>query len=279
MKDTKSDNLFKEFHAVSAKQWVQQIQVDLKGADYNDTLLWQSEEGIDVKPFYHEDTTPNKFNIPGQPDTWRIAQAIFIDDLEIAKKLAEEALNKGASAIRLIADKKFDITAFFDSWNNDNVKLYFELLFWDQAFFLELSTYLNQNKITYSLGIDPIGYLAKEGNWQNETDQLNSLTKIVEVYPKHSIRVDTRTYQNAGANIVQQLAYARSHANEYLHILNKKDVVVNDLNLVFHVAIGANYFFEIAKLRALRLLYASLAKEYNANPICEILAMPTKRNK
>ena len=279
MKDTKSDNLFKEFHAVSAKQWVQQIQVDLKGADYNETLLWQSEEGIDVKPFYHEDTTPNKFNIPGQPNAWHIAQAIFIDDLNIAKSLAEEALNKGATALRLIANKSFDIAAFFDGWNIGNAKLYFELLFWDQAFFLELSSYLNQNKIAYALGLDPIGYLAKEGNWPSETNQLESLTKITEAYPKHSIRVDTRTYQNAGANMVQQLAYALSHANEYLHILNKKDAILNDLNLVFHVAIGSNYFFEIAKLRALRLLYASIAKEYNANPVCEILAMPTKRNK
>src|SRR5699024_3958825 len=279
MKDTKSDNLFKEFHAVSAKQWVQQIQVDLKGADYNDTLLWQSEEGIDVKPFYHEDTTTNKFNIPGQPDAWRIAQAIFIDDIGIAKRLAKEVLDKGATALRLIADKTFDIATFFDGWNVDNAKLYFELLFWDQAFYLELSTYLTQNKIAYSLGMDPIGYLAKEGNWPNETNQLDALSKIVEKYPTQSIRVDTRTYQNAGANIVQQLAYALSHAKEYLHILNKKKVSLNNLKLVFHVAIGSNYFFEIAKLRALRLLYATLAKEYNANPVCEILAMPTKRNK
>ena len=47
--------LFSEFDQVSAKQWKQKIQVDLKGADYNDTLVWQSAEGINVKPFYHAD--------------------------------------------------------------------------------------------------------------------------------------------------------------------------------------------------------------------------------
>src|SRR5690625_5170379 len=159
MKETKSDYLFEEFQAVSAKQWVQQIQVDLNGADYNDTLLWQSEEGIDVKPFYHEDTTPNKYTIPGQPATWHIAQAIFIDDLAIAKKLANEALNKGATALRLIADKPFDITAFFDDLLIDEAKIYFELLFWDKIFFNELSSYLNKDKVAYSLGLDPIGHL------------------------------------------------------------------------------------------------------------------------
>lgn len=279
MKDTKSDYLFEEFPAVSAKQWVQQIQVDLNGADYNKTLLWPSDEGIDVKPFYHEDTTPTKFNIPGQPTTWHIAQAIFIDDLAIAKKLAKEALSKGATALRLIADKSFDITAFFKDFLVDDAKLYFELLFWDNAFFHELISYLNKNKIAYSLGLDPIGHLAKDGNWPDETNRLNDLTEIVKKTPNNSIRVDTRTYQNAGANMVQQLAYAMAHANEYLHILNKNEEALNELKLEFHVAIGSNYFFEIAKLRALRLLYATIAKEYNANPICEILAMPTKRNK
>lgn len=279
MKDTKSDYLFEEFQAVSAKQWVQQIQVDLKGADYNETLLWHSEEGIDVKPFYHEDTTPNKYNIPGQPVKWHIAQAIFIDDLAIAKKLAKEALHKGANALRLIADKTFDIATLFDGLITDEEKVYFEFLFWDKAFFQELSSYLKENEVNYSLGLDPIGHLAKEGNWQKETNPLEELAEIVKVLPNNSIRIDTRTYQNAGANMVQQLAYAMSHANEYLHNLTEKKVVLKDLKVVFHVAIGSNYFFEIAKLRALRLLYATLAKEYNANPLCEILAMPTKRNK
>mgnify|MGYP006375508517 FL=1 len=50
-----SNDLFKEFEPVSSKQWKQQIQFDLKGADYNDTLIWNSPEGIKVKPFYHQD--------------------------------------------------------------------------------------------------------------------------------------------------------------------------------------------------------------------------------
>ena len=50
-----SNFLFSEFQQVSAKQWKQKIQVDLKGADYNETLLWKTNEGITVKPFYHND--------------------------------------------------------------------------------------------------------------------------------------------------------------------------------------------------------------------------------
>ena len=56
-----SDFLFSEFNEVSAKAWKQKIQVDLKGADYNDTLIWKNLEGIDVKPFYHQDDLKNDY--------------------------------------------------------------------------------------------------------------------------------------------------------------------------------------------------------------------------
>jgi methylmalonyl-CoA mutase len=47
--------LFNNFEEVSSRQWKQKIQVDLKGVDYNATLIWHTNEGIDVKPFYHAD--------------------------------------------------------------------------------------------------------------------------------------------------------------------------------------------------------------------------------
>ena len=85
-------DLFKEFDPVSAKEWKQKIQADLKGADYNETLVWQSREGIHVKPFYHPDDFEKPFTpIPGQPTTWNIAQHIFIDDEAIANNLAIDA--------------------------------------------------------------------------------------------------------------------------------------------------------------------------------------------
>ena len=77
--------LFNEFDPVSARQWKQKIQVDLKGADYNDTLVWQSLEGIHVKPTYHQDHAVENRPIPGNPSHWNIAQKIFIDDVIIAR--------------------------------------------------------------------------------------------------------------------------------------------------------------------------------------------------
>ena len=103
------------------------------------------------------------------------------------------------------------------------------------------------------------------------------------IFQNHSsenlLSVDATLYQNAGANIIQQLAYALAHANEYLNHFSVTSSAVERSLLTFKIATGPNYFFEIAKIRALRKLYATLAKEYGANETCHIIATPSKRNK
>jgi methylmalonyl-CoA mutase len=77
--------------------------------------------------------------------------------------------------------------------------------------------------------------------------------------------------------MVQQLAYALAHAVEYLNHFESKGN--QKLEITFHVATGSNYFFEIAKIRALRKLYALLASEFGLSKTCHIAARPSKRNK
>ena len=81
--------------------------------------------------------------------------------------------------------------------------------------------------------------------------------------------------------MVQQLAYSLAHANEYLNALDTR--ISNEekqtLTVTFNVAVGSNYFFEIAKLKAIRNLWATLATAYNVNTQCRIIATPSKRNK
>ena len=60
---SQSKKLFSEFKKVTAKEWKQQIQFELKGADYNENLVWESPEGIKVKPFYHNDEFENKISV------------------------------------------------------------------------------------------------------------------------------------------------------------------------------------------------------------------------
>lgn len=274
-----NNNLFKDFQPVSAKQWKQKIQMDLKGADYNDTLVWQSLEGIHVRPTYHADDVKKVTSIIGHPKHWNIAQHVFIDDESIANSLAINSIERGAEAIVFAAETSFDIEKTFSNFLFDSVIIYFELQFLEEAFLLKLSSFLTEKNASVFYNIDLIGNLAKTGNWfynlKKDHEILDSL------HQKHSnkqlLSVDTSIYQNAGANIVQQLAYGLAHANEYLNHFSTSGNT--NLNVTFKIASGSNYFFEIAKIRTLRLLYASLASEYNSLETCHILATPSKRNK
>ena len=273
-----SEFLFSEFNEVSAKQWKQKIQVDLKGADYNDTLVWQSGDGIHVKPFYHSDDFNEEFApIPGQPDRWSITQAVFIENEFIANKLAIDALSRGAEAVIFTSENEFDIEKVFENYPFQLASIYFNLKFLKEDFILNLINFISKKKATVYYNIDPIGNLARTGNWFHSlTEDHRILENIIQDgQAENTIGVNASLYQNAGANRVQQLAYALAQANEYLnHFQHKKEIRIN-----FTLSIDSNYFFEIAKIRALRKLYAALAKQYHFNETCHILCVPSKRNK
>lgn len=261
-----SNKLFNEFNTVTSKQWKQQIQYELKGADYNETLVWESPEGIKVKPFYHIDETIAPYEQNSAKNAFKIAQNIFVHDIDKSINRAIDTLNRGAESIRFtIENETTDIVRLLKAIP-DTVQVYIKPTFLNADFVKKIQN----NHSNTIVEIDPIGQLAKEGNWFTnlETD----FKFLNEVKP--TLTINSEVYQNAGANIVQQLAYTLAHLNEYFNRVSNFNS-----SITINVAIGSNYFFEIAKLRALRLLFNTLAKEYNHTFDCHIIATPTKRNK
>ena len=273
-----SNKLFNEFDSVSAKQWKQKIQFDLKGADYNDTLVWKTNEDISVKPFYHADD----FN--GQPEVsnavttaWKICQSIFVADAKKSNQKAIDAIERGAESINfIIPSETVSINDLLENINPEATPLYFEIQCLSETFVKQLTAIPCHTGI--HIHTDIIGNLAKSGNWYHNLKDDFSKFKTIITNTK-SVSIDVSLYQNAGASVVQQLAYALAHANEYLNYFEDSKDILPNLEITFKVSVGTNYFFEIAKLRALRILWNTLAAEYHANSNCYILATPTKRNK
>ena len=278
-----SNYLFDEFNEVSSKEWKQKIQVDLKGADYNETLIWKNLEGIDVKPFYHQDDFKVAFKeIPGFPKDWNVAQSIFIDDEKIANHLILDSIKRGAEAIVLKANNEFNIEQVFNQFLGKNTTIYFDLKFISESFIYNLKHFFSSKKASVFYNIDIIGNLAKSGNWfSNLKEDYSTLGKILKQNPQENIvSVDGTLFQNSGATMVQQLAYCLSQANEYLnHFKNTTISKNNTFSITFKLSLGSNYFFEIAKIRALRKLYALLANEYSCSTECHIISFPSNRNK
>ena len=271
-------SLFKQFNSVSSKEWKQKIQVDLKGLDYNESLIWKTNEGIDVKPFYHPDEFDSLPNVSETKATeFKICQSIYVSDVKRANIKALDVLNKGAESIHFVVpNKEISVSELLQGIDLNSVPIHFELQFLDAEFVKQLNSI--KSKAGIFINTDIVGNLAKTGNWFKDLKEdhlgLENILKDSNNL-KNTLSIDISLYQNAGATIVQQLAYSLAHANEYLNHFG--DTIKNQIS--FKVSVGTNYFFEIAKLRAMRLLWKSLASEYAIDPECHIFVTPTRRNK
>ena len=278
-------SLFNDFNPISAKAWKQKIQLDLKGADYNDTLIWKSSEGIDVKPFYSAEDLEAVSHQIDTPTTWNICETIYVQNATQANQQAHNALNKGAESLKFILpNSTFSLATILKNIDPNVTSVHLELEFLDGEFVKQLETLPNSQNV--HVHTDIIGHLVKTGNWflnlKHDHQHFESI-----ITQTNSFSVDLITYQNAGANMTQQLAYALAQTNEYLNHINNTESLrthfkknnAKSLLVIFYVSIGTNYFFEIAKLRALRLVFNTLISEYDLNAECQIIANPSKRNK
>ncbi|QOD62038.1 methylmalonyl-CoA mutase subunit beta [Polaribacter haliotis] len=266
--------LFDDFNGTSPAAWKQKIQVDLKGADYNETLLWKTNDGLTVKPFYtKEDRNNLKINLP--KNSFKTCQTIFIDDEITANTFAVDSLNRGATALQFVANSKFDFKVLLKDIQLKEIVVYFKFSFLDDFFIKEIFEFINSNTCFFQTDI--IGNFAETGNWfVNLKEDYKKLESIVNT-TENSISIFGDLYQNAGANNTQQLAYTLAHANEYLNHFGAS--IASKIH--FQFSVGGNYFHEIAKLRAFRLLWSSLLKEYNIEEKEEthLFVQPSFRNK
>ncbi|RRO24062.1 methylmalonyl-CoA mutase family protein [Flavobacteriaceae bacterium 14752] len=243
-----SNQLFKEFEPVSEKAWKQKIQVDLKGKDYNKTMLTSTDEGIDIKPFYHLDSH-QKLNIPS-PQQWLITEKITGDDI----KNIEQRQSKGTEAFWIKSNKQ-----------PKQIKL---------PLILEVEEPQNfkfESKENLIYKFDPIHNLAQSGNWVNTQKQdLDLYQNFFSI--THSISIDARLYHNSGANITQQLAYTSTHLYSYFKELDFSQT--KTLQIHIFCSVGPNYFFEIAKLKAFRVLVNTICKHQDVDYKLNIISEP-----
>ena len=269
--------LFQDFDPVSSKEWKQQIQFEQKGADYNE-LVWESPEGIKVRPFYHKDEYIKGAAIENTATPFSICQDIFVHDVVKSVSRAKDSIERGAESIRFtIENPEIDLKALLTDLPLKDVLTYVKMDFLSIENLRAINQIAEEKKAKIFCLTDPVGQLAKTGNWFSSTEKNNFevFNNFAKTNPKVSyINIDAGLYQNAGANIIQQVAYSMAHFNEYLTNVSNPGKTV-----VFEVSIGSNYFFEIAKLRAIRQLFAAITAEYNLEIDCHILATPSKRNK
>jgi methylmalonyl-CoA mutase len=275
------NSLFQEFDEVSAKEWKQKIQFDLKGADYNEKLVYKSLHGINIKPFYNAEDVEDSIKTPS-PKNWNICERLYVSSAEKTNKRALKVLEKGSESLWfVIPNEEISIEELLRGLNLEKTIIYISFSFFSENYFKGLRDFLKGKEHQVFLQFDIVGNLARSGNWFQNLQKDHEILDVIFNNSggfKSVISVDATLYQNAGATIPQQLAYALAHANEYLNHFQEKPNF-EKFQPQFLIASGPNYFFEIAKIKALRWLYATLAAEYKIQETCHIIAQPTKRNK
>ena len=283
------EKLFTEFTAPTTQEWLDKIEVDLKGADFQKRLVWRTNEGFNVQPFYRRedlkdlkatDSLPGEFPyVRGNKkdnNLWYVRQNIVAEDAKAANAKALDILNKGIDSLGFKISGR-DVSAEFIATLLDGIlPQYVELNFTTcQRHCVELATllvdYFKQKQyplaeLKGSINFDPIEKILKKG--KDVTPVLAQAKPLIEALAElpgyRCINVNTTAVNNAGAYIYQELGYALAWGAEYLNVLTEAGVNPCEAakRIKFNMGVSENYFMEIAKFRAARMLWAQIVRQF-----------------
>ncbi|WP_085536372.1 methylmalonyl-CoA mutase small subunit [Massilibacteroides vaginae] len=290
------EKLFSEFPPVTTDEWMAKITADLKGVPFEKKLIWKTNEGFEVKPFYREEDIQDLKSIKSLPgefpfvrgtkkdNNWDVRQDIEVEDFAAANKKALDLLNKGITSLGF-SFKKDKITAenialLLSGIVAESVELNFRTCLSGATKLLGiLTSYLKAagadlskcyGSVNYDVFKNPLlkGYKAED--WSDEAIEV--LNAAAELPKFRVLAVNAMLLNNSGAYISQELGYALAWGNDLLAKLTEKGLSVDEVakRIKFNFGVSSNYFMEIAKFRTARWLWAQIVAQYN--PACDCSA-------
>ena len=282
--------LFSEFPPIATEEWMNKIIEDLKGADFQKKLVWRTSEGFDVQPFYRkEDIEESAMDqIPGSfpftrgcrtDNNWLIRQEISEDDASVANEKARILIEKGCTSLGFAVKGTHVSVAFVDALldgiDAEKIELNFKVCLKKcYEFAALLIEYFKEKGFSFgklhgSIECDPLGkLLAKGKRIEGYATTMVKLVDLMSALPGYRcITVDAAALCNSGAYIARELGYALAWGNEYMNVLTEAGTPssVAARKIKFSFGISSNFFMEIAKIRAARMLWARIVKEYAPN--------------
>ena len=298
MANNKEQKLFTEFPPVTTEQWEEVITKDLKGADYQKKLVWRTAEGFNVRPYYRaEDLKEIKHLEAGigefpyvrgvkKCNKWRIYQTLEVECPKEANATALAALKGGAEGLGfVIKNKEFsaaDLDTLLAGIDLKSVEITFSGCATAAVAELMIAKAdregLDPEETRINFMLDPIaGKLTLKGTFGCSEDGSKAFNKIKELIEKadkykkmRMIGINGQNFHNSGSTIVQELAFTLAAGHEYIVKLTEAGLGIDQIapRMRFSMAVSSNYFMEIAKFRAARMLWANIVKAYNPQCPC-----------
>jgi len=288
----KKEKLFEKFPPVTTEKWMEKITADLKGADFRKKLVWKTRDGLEVMPFYRQedlDKLHHKGFLPGDypyvrgsrvsDNGWLVRQDITVNDYDVANTTALNILMRGVSSLGfVIADPESvnadNISRLLRGIHLESVEVNFVTPGMAKELFSAVASALlsagaDTSKVRMTIAADPLGRLAANGKLCIPAEQgLDYLADLV----KESARVpgmkclepSGTVFSNAGAGPVAELAFVLALGNDYMAALTTRGIKpgIAARTMKFTFGIGPDFFPEIAKLRAARMLWATIVRAW-----------------
>lgn len=288
-----TEKLFDMFSPTSTEDWKGKITVDLKGADFDKKLVWRTNEGFNVQPFYrredlkglaHMGTLPGQFPfVRGTRDNndWLIRQQIEGANPAEINREAIHVIDRGVDSIGIKLNRETtaaDLETILKDIDLKKVEINISCCNGKAAEIAAiLVDYIKanglENDFRGSIGFDPFKRLLRHGlafpkNIKDEAIKLYNTVK--EIKNLRCFVVDSNLLNNVGAYITQELGYALAWGAEWMTILTEAGLTPCEVagRIKFNMGISSNYFMELAKFRAARMLWAEIVKAYGAEEEC-----------
>lgn len=284
-----NEKLFADFQAPTTQEWLDKIEVDLKGADFQKKMVWRTNEGFNMQPFYRLEDIKNLAqcnSLPGEfpyvrgnrkdDNTWFVRQNIDAADAKAANAKALDVLNKGIDSLgfRVPADKLS--ASYLDTLLEGIGMPYIEVNFTTcQGHTVELAKLLvaycekkgyKPEDIKGSLNFDPIEKILVKG--KDKSALIANAVELCQVLRDYKnircVCVNAERLVNSGAYSYQELGYALSWGVQYMEALTEAGIEAAEAagRIKFNMGISGVYFMEIAKFRAARMLWAQIVAQY-----------------
>lgn len=288
------EKLFGQFPPISTTEWKDKVIADLKGADFDKKLVWRTNEGFNVQPMYRAENIvglKTTDSLPGEypyvrgtkcDNEWLIRQDIFVENPQEANRKALDLLNKGITSLGFQIGRDQitpeSLASLLNGINAEKVELNFISCIKNASKIgEELSSYFKKQgidlqKVKGSIGFDPFKRILKHGrDFPKYADMAEQVINSVSELPGYRVLMaDAFMLNNAGSYITQELGFALAWGNEWLSVLTDKGLTVDKVanRIKFNFGISSNYFMEMAKFRAARMLWAQIVSAYKPNCDC-----------
>ena len=263
------NSFFKEFNPVGKEEWIEKIHADLKGKDpslldHHDTI-----EELDFSCVYHvsdqtKHETPGGFpftrGLKTKLNDWKNTAFVQVMDEKEANSKILHFLMSGADGLWIVAKKK-----------NINWKVVL-----NEVQLEHIDAQFSVNSIKDVEAIQEIASYTSNSVHFNFDFLANSdfkLSDFVSIYKSNQQRfalVNGFGIQQSGGTTWQEVGFCLNAGHEYLVQLMDEGLSIDEASacIGFHIGIGSNYFYEIAKIRSLRALWAKIIQAYSPEHKC-----------